>query len=68
VIIGLPKEIKDNEYRVGLTPAGVRAKTPATTSESRLMPAQVPASRIRFINAQVHRSWIRLTKFGPAPK
>jgi alanine dehydrogenase len=25
VIIGLPKEIKDNEYRVGLTPAGVRA-------------------------------------------
>ena len=25
MIIGLPKEIKDNEYRVGLTPAGVRA-------------------------------------------
>jgi alanine dehydrogenase len=25
VIVGLPKEIKDNEYRVGLTPAGVRA-------------------------------------------
>jgi alanine dehydrogenase len=25
VKIGLPKEIKDNEYRVGLTPAGVRA-------------------------------------------
>jgi alanine dehydrogenase len=25
--IGLPKEIKDNEYRVGLTPAGVRAFT-----------------------------------------
>ncbi len=25
--IGLPKEIKDNEYRVGLTPAGVRALT-----------------------------------------
>jgi len=25
VNIGLPKEIKDNEYRVGLTPAGVRA-------------------------------------------
>ncbi|MEO7673829.1 MAG: alanine dehydrogenase, partial [Pyrinomonadaceae bacterium] len=23
--IGLPKEIKDNEYRVGLTPAGVHA-------------------------------------------
>jgi alanine dehydrogenase len=29
VIIGLPKEIKDNEYRVGLTPAGVRALTDA---------------------------------------
>ncbi|HEX8197606.1 MAG TPA: alanine dehydrogenase [Pyrinomonadaceae bacterium] len=27
--IGLPKEIKDNEYRVGLTPAGVRALTDA---------------------------------------
>ena len=25
--IGLPKEIKDNEYRVGLTPAGVQALT-----------------------------------------
>src|SRR3989441_4908622 len=29
VIIGLPKEIKDNEYRVGLTPGGVRALTDA---------------------------------------
>ena len=27
--IGLPKEIKDNEYRVGLTPAGVQAFTDA---------------------------------------
>ena len=24
MIIGVPKEIKNNEYRVGLTPAGVR--------------------------------------------
>jgi alanine dehydrogenase len=29
VHVGLPKEIKDNEYRVGLTPAGVRALTDA---------------------------------------
>src|SRR5918912_248010 len=29
VLVGLPKEIKDNEYRVGLTPAGVRALTDA---------------------------------------
>jgi alanine dehydrogenase len=29
VIVGLSKEIKDNEYRVGLTPAGVRALTDA---------------------------------------
>jgi alanine dehydrogenase len=29
VIVGLPKEIKDNEYRVGLTPAGLRALTDA---------------------------------------
>ena len=27
MLVGLPKEIKDNEYRVGLTPAGVRALT-----------------------------------------
>jgi alanine dehydrogenase len=27
MIIGLPKEIKNNEYRVGLTPAGVRELT-----------------------------------------
>ena len=25
MIVGLPKEIKDNENRVGLVPAGVRA-------------------------------------------
>lgn len=25
MIIGVPKEIKDNEYRVGMTPAGVTA-------------------------------------------
>ena len=29
MIVGLPKEIKDNEYRVGLTPAGVRALSAA---------------------------------------
>jgi alanine dehydrogenase len=29
VLVGLPKEIKDNEYRVGLVPAGVRALTDA---------------------------------------
>src|SRR6476660_2061573 len=27
--VGLPKEIKDNEYRVGLTPAGVQALSQA---------------------------------------
>ena len=27
--IGVPKEIKTHEYRVGLTPAGVRALTDA---------------------------------------
>ncbi|MBD0370158.1 MAG: alanine dehydrogenase [Pyrinomonadaceae bacterium] len=29
MIVGLPKEIKNNEYRVGLTPAGVRALSEA---------------------------------------
>jgi hypothetical protein len=24
IIIGVPKEVKDNEYRVGITPGGVR--------------------------------------------
>jgi alanine dehydrogenase len=29
MIVGLPKEVKDNEYRVGLAPAGVKALTSA---------------------------------------
>src|SRR5919205_215815 len=29
MIVGLPKEVKDNEYRVGLVPAGVKALTGA---------------------------------------
>ena len=29
MIVGLPKEIKDNENRVGLVPAGVKALTSA---------------------------------------
>ena len=27
MIVGIPKEIKDNEYRVGMVPAGVKALT-----------------------------------------
>jgi alanine dehydrogenase len=30
MIVGLPKEVKDNEYRVGLAPAGVKALTSAS--------------------------------------
>ena len=30
MIVGLPKEVKDNEYRVGLVPAGVKALTMAS--------------------------------------
>ena len=29
MIIGVPKEVKDNEFRVGLVPAGVKALTDA---------------------------------------
>src|SRR5215212_8683909 len=29
MIVGLPKEVKDNEYRVGIVPAGVKALTNA---------------------------------------
>lgn len=32
MIIGVPREIKDNEARVGVTPAGVKALTNATFS------------------------------------
>ena len=32
MIVGLPKEVKDNEYRVGLVPAGVKALTSASHS------------------------------------
>ena len=27
MIVGIPREIKDNEYRVGMVPAGVKALT-----------------------------------------
>ena len=29
MIVGVPKEVKDNEYRVAITPAGVRELTAA---------------------------------------
>jgi alanine dehydrogenase len=29
MIIGIPKEVKDDEYRVAITPAGVRELTSA---------------------------------------
>ena len=29
MIVGLPREVKDNEYRVGLVPAGVKELTNA---------------------------------------
>jgi alanine dehydrogenase len=32
MIVGLPKEVKDNEYRVGLVPAGVKALTDGGSS------------------------------------
>ncbi len=37
MIIGVPKEVKDDEYRVAMTPAGVRELTSAghTVSSSR---------------------------------
>ena len=28
MLIGMPREIKDNEFRVGLTPASVAERTP----------------------------------------
>ena len=46
MIIGVPKEIKTREYRVGMVPAGVRALVaPATRCSSRRAPAKARASR-----------------------
>ena len=55
MIVGLPKEIKDNEYRVGLTPAGVRALKDAgheiRVEESA---AKVRALRMRYMTRRGH--------------
>ena len=57
MIVGLPKEIKDNEYRVGLTPAGVRALTDAAhRSSSSKAPVKARALKMRFIKKPERRS------------
>ena len=65
MIVGLPKEIRDNEYRVGLTPAGVRALTDAShqviVERAR---AKAPVLKTRFMKKRVRKSSIPLMMFG----
>ena len=68
MIVGLPKEIKDNEYRVGLTPAGVRALTDAGHQVNVEKNAGEGSG---FDDALIKRQARKLstppTTFGPAP-
>ena len=63
--IGLPKEIKDNEYRVGLTPAGVQALADAGhelfVEEAR---AKVRVFRTSNTSKRARKCWKRRTRFG----
>ena len=62
MIVGLPKEIKDNEYRVGMTPAGVRALTDAGHQVTNV-PTTVAQLSIAWVLHQPFPVW---TLIGPA--
>ena len=53
--IGVVKEIKDKEYRVALTPAGVQALVAAGHTWKNL-PVWVPVFLMKNINRAVQRS------------
>ena len=60
MIIGVPKEIKDNEARVGVTPAGVKALTEAGhTVLVETRPARNPAFPTRSTRMPARRLWAR---------
>ena len=63
--IGLPKEIKDNEYRVGLTPAGVQALSQAGHE---VFVQKTAGEGSGFTDEQYVKAggscWIRPTRFG----
>jgi len=60
--IGVPKEIKTLEFRVGMTPAGVHEVV------SRRMPELALANPMPRTKLQAPRSWARLKRFLPLPK
>ena len=68
MIIGVPKEIKNHEYRVGLIPAAVRAYHAKghqiLVEKGRASEAESPMSNTQL---QAQNWWIVLTKFGVSP-
>jgi alanine dehydrogenase len=68
MIVGLPKEIKNNEYRVGLVPAGVKALVDGGhTVLVSARRAKAAASSTPNTSAQAARSSTRPTRSGPRP-
>ena len=69
MIVGLPKEIKNNEFRVGLTPGAVGAYVQAGNivyvEKAR---ASDPASRMRSTSRTVRRSWTLPKRCGILPR
>ncbi len=68
MIIGVPKEIKDNEARAGITPAGVKALTEAGhTSSSKPWPKCNPASLTLNTRTPALRSSAKRATRGAKP-
>lgn len=65
MVIGVPKEIKNNEYRVGLTPDGVSAYVQAGHSvlESRVLERQLAILILSTLKL-VLKFWTRPLPFG----
>ena len=68
MIIGVPKEVKDHESRVGITPAGVKSLSEAghkvlvETGAGELRPSPTTSIRTR-----ARRLWARPTTCGATP-
>lgn len=68
MIIGVPKEIKNNEFRVAITAAGVHEfRTHGHTVLVEREQAWAPVSRMRNTRLPARRSWPKPTTSGHAP-
>ena len=67
MLVGVPKEIKDNEFRVGLVPPVAELTAKATGSWSRRVPESAPAFPTPNTRRRVHRSRPAPTRFSPTP-